>query len=191
MSTPASEAARHVSVFSCVSSSCLLVPEAPVNLGGRKTVHEMICRGPFSRGDFPMSRSRSTTVCAFLTILVCARAAADRQEVTFADPRIFPESLTSTKDGTLFFGSLGQDSVYRAASSAPKAEVWIKPKSNGLSTVLGVFADEKAGTLWVCSSATGGRNGAPVVGETALKAFNLKSAAFKASYPFPNNGLCN
>ena len=40
-------------------------------------------------------------------------------------------------------------------------------------------------------SATGGRNGAPVVGETALKAFNLKTAAFKASYAFPNNGLCN
>jgi len=123
-------------------------------------------------------------------MLVCSLAAADRQEITFADGRIFPESLTSTKDGTLFFGSLGQDSVYRAASSSSKAEVWIKPKANGLSTVLGVFADEKAGTLWVCASTTGGR-GTPVVGETALKAFNLKTAAFKASYPFPNNGLCN
>ena len=58
-------------------------------------------------------------------------------------------------------------------------------------TVLGVFADEPAGTLWVCASATGGRGGAPVVGETALKAFNLKDASFKASYPFPDGGLCN
>src|ERR1043166_3261004 len=31
----------------------------------------------------------------------------------------------------------------------------------------------------------------PVVGETALKAFNLKDASFKASYAFPGNGLCN
>ena len=77
-----------------------------------------------------MTRSRSTTVCAFLAVLVCSLAAADRQEITFADGRIFPESLTSTKDGTLFFGSLGQDSVYRAASSSSKAEVWIKPKAN-------------------------------------------------------------
>ena len=137
-----------------------------------------------------MKHSRWMTVCALATMLVCSLAAADRQEITFADGRIFPESLTSTKDGTLFFGSLGQDSVYRAASSSSKAEVWIKPKANGLSTVLGVFADEKAGTLWVCASTTGGR-GTPVVGETALKAFNLKTAAFKASYPFPNNGLCN
>jgi sugar lactone lactonase YvrE len=29
------------------------------------------------------------------------------------------------------------------------------------------------------------------VGETALKAFNLKDASFKASYAFPGNGLCN
>ena len=57
--------------------------------------------------------------------------------------------------------------------------------------MLGVFADESAGVLWVCASATGGRGGAPVVGETALKAFNLKDASFKASYPFPGNGLCN
>ena len=138
-----------------------------------------------------MMRSFSVALCAMALALVCSLTAADRQEITFGDARIFPESLTSTQDGTLFFGSLGQDSVYRATASSTKADVWIQPKANGLSTVLGVLADEKAGTLWVCASATGGRNGAPVVGETALKAFNLKTAAFKASYAFPNNGLCN
>jgi sugar lactone lactonase YvrE len=122
---------------------------------------------------------------------VAALQAADRPEITFTDGKIFPESLTSTKNGTLYFGSLGQDSVYRATGKEEKASVWIQPKSNGLMTVLGVFADEPAGTLWVCASATGGRGGAPVVGETALKAFNLKDASFKASYPFPNGGLCN
>ena len=132
-----------------------------------------------------------TGVCALTAILGCSLQAADRTEIAFADGRIFPESLTSTKDGTLFFGSLGQDSVYRATPSSSKAEVWIQPKANGLSTVLGVLADEDSSTLWVCASATGGRNGAPVVGETALKAFDLKTAAFKASYAFPNNGLCN
>ncbi|MEO8257761.1 MAG: hypothetical protein ABI868_10500 [Acidobacteriota bacterium] len=123
--------------------------------------------------------------------LACVAQAADRTEITFSDGRIFPESLTSTKNGALYFGSLGQDSVYRAAPDASKAETWIKAKSNGLLTVLGVFADESAGTLWVCASAGGGRGGAPVVGETALKAFSLKDASFKASYPFPGNGLCN
>ena len=138
-----------------------------------------------------MRRFALTSAYALFAILACSLQAADRTEITFADTRIFPESLTSTKDGTLFFGSLGQDSVYRATSKATKADVWIQPKSNGLSTVLGVLADEPSGTLWVCASATGGRNGAPVVGETALKAFNLKTGAFKASYAFPSNGLCN
>ena len=123
--------------------------------------------------------------------MVCGLAAADRAEVTFADGRIFPESLSSTKNGDLYFGSLGLDAVYRASSKESKATAWIPAKSNGLTTVLGVLADEKAGVLWVCTSASGGRNGAPFVGETALKAFNLKDASLKASYAYPGNGLCN
>jgi streptogramin lyase len=126
----------------------------------------------------------------FAIAAVCGLQAADRTEITFDAPRIFPESLTSTKNGDVYFGSLGQDAVYRATSNESQAKIWIQPKSNGLATVLGVFADEKAGVLWVCTSTTGGR-GQPVVGETALKAFNLKDASFKASYPFPGNGLCN
>jgi sugar lactone lactonase YvrE len=133
---------------------------------------------------------RRAFTLAVIVGAVCVVNAADRTEITFDGPLIFPESLTSTKNGDIYFGSLGQDSVYRATSKESQAKTWIQPKSNGLATVLGVFADEKAGVLWVCTSTTGGR-GAPVVGETALKAFNLKDASFKASYPFPGNGLCN
>ncbi|HVZ23233.1 MAG TPA: hypothetical protein VG871_19305 [Vicinamibacterales bacterium] len=127
----------------------------------------------------------------FVLLTVCGLQAADRGDITFADGRIFPESLTSTKNGDVYFGSLGHDSVYRAPAKSSQATTWIQPKANGLTTVLGVFADEKAGLLWVCTSASGGRNGAPYVGETALKAFTLKNASFKASYAFPGNGLCN
>jgi sugar lactone lactonase YvrE len=134
---------------------------------------------------------RRAFALALVVAAVSGLHAADRPEITFTDGKIFPESLTSTKNGTIYFGSLGQDSVYRATGKEEKASVWIQPKANGLMTVLGVFADEPAGTLWVCASATGGRGGAPVVGETALKAFSLKDASFKASYPFPNGGLCN
>ena len=132
-----------------------------------------------------------------LVILTIAAAAfgvahaADRAEIGFADGRIFPESITSTRNGTIYSGSLGLDSVYRATPDSVRAETWIPAKSNGLQSVLGVFADEAAGTLWVCTSATGGRGGAPFVGETAVKAFNLADASFKASYAFPGNGFCN
>jgi sugar lactone lactonase YvrE len=132
-----------------------------------------------------------TLVAIGLAVLAATLHAADRSTLTFADGRIFPESLSSTKDGTVYVGSLGQDSVYRASKDASVASTWIKPKTAGLQTVLGVLADERAGVLWVCASASGGRGGAPVVGETALKAFNLKDASLKASYPFPGNGLCN
>jgi len=136
-------------------------------------------------------RYRSLNTLAFVVALSCLVQAADRTTITFADGRIFPESLTSTRDGTLYFGSLGQNSVYRATPKSSKADTWIRARSNGLQTVLGVFADEAAGTLWVCASATGGRDGAPLVGETALKAFALSNGAFKASYAFPGSGLCN
>src|SRR4051812_14054234 len=135
-------------------------------------------------------RYRSFGTLAFVVALSCLAQAADRTTITFADARIFPESLTSTKNGDLYFGALGQDAVYRAAKNSTVATVWIKPKTANLQQVLGVFADEKAGVLWVCASATGGR-GAPVVGETALKAFALKDASLKGSYAFPGNGLCN
>jgi len=131
----------------------------------------------------------AAVACAFLSATACSLLFPGR-ETTFADGRVFPESVTSTANGDLYFGSLGHDSVYRAAANSPQATTWIQPKSNGLSTVLGVLADESAGLLWVCASASGG-NGSPYVGETALKAFDLKDASFKASYPFPGNGLCN
>jgi sugar lactone lactonase YvrE len=137
-----------------------------------------------------MKRHSIATLCCLVAFLSLMQA-ADRSTITFADGRIFPESLTSTKDGTLYFGSLGQKAVYRAGPTASQATVWIKPETAGLNTVLGVFADERAGVLWVCSSTSGGRNGQPVVGETALKAFALKDASFKKSYPFPGNGACN
>ncbi len=138
-----------------------------------------------------MTWLKKTATAILLSGFVCVMQAADRPEVTFAEGGIFPESLTSTKDGTLYIGSVGLDSVYRATPQSAKAETWIRPKSNGLSTVLGVFADEAAGTLWVCASASGGRDGVPLAGETALKAFSLTAPSFKASYVFPGGGLCN
>ena len=38
-----------------------------------------------------------------------------------------------------------------------------------------MLADDRSNTLWVCQNNTGGRGGAPVVGQTALRSFDLKS----------------
>jgi sugar lactone lactonase YvrE len=118
---------------------------------------------------------------------VIGLAASAPTEVTIHEDKPFPESLSSTPDGSLFIGSLAKSEVLRAAKGAATAEVWIKPGTNGLQRVLGVLADPKSGTLWVCSSKLPPQ-GAP----TALKAFDLKTGAAKGSYDFPgDNALCN
>jgi streptogramin lyase len=118
--------------------------------------------------------------------------AQNRTEVTINDTGVMPENLTSSQDGAVYFGSTAKGTIYRAAPGAAQAEPWILASAAGLTNVLGVLADDKTNTLWVCQNATGGRDGAPVVGQTALRSFDLKSGAAKGTYPFPpNSGICN
>jgi hypothetical protein len=60
----------------------------------------------------------------------------------------FPESVTSTKDGTLYAGSFNLGGVVKVAPGG-KAEQFIKPGAGGSRSVLGVLADEKSQTLYV------------------------------------------
>jgi sugar lactone lactonase YvrE len=115
-----------------------------------------------------------------------------RPEVTPSDTGARPENLTSSRDGTVYFGSMATGTIYRAAPGAARAEAWILASAAGLTNVLGVFADDKSNTLWVCQNAAGGRGGSPVSGQTALRSFDLRSGAAKGTYPFPaGGGFCN
>jgi sugar lactone lactonase YvrE len=113
--------------------------------------------------------------------------AAATTEIVLPGTRVFPESITSTADGTLIVGSLGHANVMRIAPGKSTVEEWIKPGTGGLNQVLGVFADEKQKTLWVCS------NNLEHKGEaTAVMAFDLKSGAPKGTYPLPGDRVfCN
>ena len=129
------------------------------------------------------------TAVASLSMLVRAQ---DRKEVTINDTGTQAENLTSSQDGSLYFGSTAKGTIYRASPGASQAEPWIQASATSLSNVLGVLADDKSNTLWVCQNNTGGRGGTPVVGQTALRSFDLKSGAAKGTYPFPSNGgVCN
>src|ERR1700733_10423893 len=108
---------------------------------------------------------------AFITLSAGSLTAAGPTEVTIHDDKPFPESLTSTSDGTLIIGSLGKGEIFKAPKGAATAELWIKPGTNGLQRVLGVLADQKSGTLWGCSS-----NLRPQGAPTALKSFAIKKA---------------
>jgi hypothetical protein len=133
-------------------------------------------------------------IVAVVTFMSFASAvqAQTRTELTISDTAVTPENLTSSKDGTVYFGSTTKGTIYRAAPGAARAEPWILAAATGLTNVLGVLADDNTNTLWVCQNATGGRGGAPAVGETALRSFDLRSGAARGTYPFPPNaGICN
>ncbi len=126
-------------------------------------------------------------LAVFSTVVVPAFASSAPTEITLPGTRLFTESITSTKDGTLFVGSVGKGTVSRIAPGSADAVEFLSSKSNGSGSVYGVFADEKHRTLWVCTNKSDSGDGA-----VALKSFDLKSGAAKGSYPLPGSpAFCN
>ena len=113
-------------------------------------------------------------------------AFGQRTEVVIDDKRAFPESLTSSSDGTIYLGSFVHGTVYRALPGKAKATPWIPAGPTDLTRGVGVFAHEPSNTLWVCSA-----DPDPQRNVTILRAFDLKTAALKGTYPFPGGGFCN
>jgi sugar lactone lactonase YvrE len=124
-----------------------------------------------------------------------AAAAAPPSQIVIPGERLFTESLTSAKDGSVIVGSIGKQTIFRAKPGAASAEAWIQPGTNGLVSVFGVFADDKSNTLWACSGTPPfgpPQAGAPPPTPAALFAFDLKSGAPKGKYPLPTAGaFCN
>jgi hypothetical protein len=104
--------------------------------------------------------------------------------------RYFPEGVTVTSDGTFFAGSMFEGCIMRALPGSSRMEPFIGAGSNGLVSVLGLWADEPRSILWACSSDAGnGRlTGRAAVG---VKAFDLETGAAKGSYEFPGGGFAN
>jgi len=124
---------------------------------------------------------------ALVLLAASGYAAESITEITLPGTRIFPESITSTSDGTIYIGSLGHGNVSRVAPGTAQVEEWIKPGTGGLNQILGVYADPKGKTLWVCSNNLQNKGEA-----TAAMAFDLKTAAVKGTYVLPGDGaLCN
>jgi sugar lactone lactonase YvrE len=138
------------------------------------------------------SKSSRWIAVAMLACFAPTAQAQARAEVTIHDTDVQAENLTSSRDGTVYFGSMTKGTIYRAAPGASQAEPWILASNTGLTRTLGVLADDDRNTLWVCQNATGGQGGVPVSGQTALRSFDLKSGASKGTYPLPaESGVCN
>jgi sugar lactone lactonase YvrE len=124
------------------------------------------------------------------TVATVAHAALP-QTITVDGEKVFPESMTSSADGSVFFGSIGNKMIYRAKPGADKAEPFVQPGTDGLQATFGVFADNKSGTLYACSNNFGGPPGA-APSPANVYAFDLKTGASKGHYPFAVAGsFCN
>src|SRR4029077_10898714 len=117
---------------------------------------------------------------ALLTLALSVTIPAATQKVEsipIPGRKAFPESITSTSDGVLFVGRLGDGGIVRVEPRTAESTVFVQPGALGSRLTLGVFADEASNTLWACSndlSALGG----PTTGRdtgSALKGFDLKT----------------
>jgi sugar lactone lactonase YvrE len=142
----------------------------------------------FTRALAPLAFASS---CAISLTLGGAALAAD---VVVPGATDFPESMSASSDGTLYFSSFGNGRIWRAKPGESQASEFIKTGSNGLASALGVLADDKSNTLYVCSDdfSAGGIKIPGASTGTSLKLFDLKSGEAKGSIPVPGQTtLCN
>jgi hypothetical protein len=91
-----------------------------------------------------MLSSRHLVISAFSLAMIWGLQAADRAELTFADGNVYVRSVERRMGNECWLGCSSRWSSYhRATSKQTQATTWIKPKSNGLTTVLGVLAARK------------------------------------------------
>jgi sugar lactone lactonase YvrE len=131
-------------------------------------------------------------VTALLSAVALTSAAHAQSPVSIPD-KSFPESVTSTSDGTLYVGSFNNGGVTKVAPGG-KPEQLVKPGANDSRSTLGVLADEKSGTLYVCSNDLShfGVAGPNDTKGAWLKTFDLKTGAPKGSFALADaKSFCN
>ena len=62
--------------------------------------------------------------------------------------------------------------------------------AEGPTAILGVYADEKSGLLWVCYADPAAFSGQAFKG-SILRTYNLSDGALKTAYPMGDGSLCN
>jgi sugar lactone lactonase YvrE len=129
-------------------------------------------------------------LCAGSTVAWSADAA--RGDILIDGKGVHPESVTSSKDGSLYTGSV-PGIIYRAGPKDSTAVPFITPDAaNGLRSTYGVLADDTQGRLWVCSVAPfGAPRGAGPQQPSEVVAFELATGKLIGRWPFPGGGTCN
>lgn len=131
---------------------------------------------------------------AVLALAALLGTNAGASSIMLPSERAYPESITSTSDGTLYVSSFADGGVVRVRPGQARAEPFIAPGAFGTRSTFGVLADERSGTLWVCSNNASAFNapGPSEVEGSFLKGFALGTGEGKISVALPGSRtLCN
>lgn len=141
----------------------------------------------------PNKLTKTVRIAGLALVAGCSSAVGPTAlaDIQIMDTDVFPESVTSSADGTVYAGSV-KGIVYKAEPGSAEAMPWIRHSpENGILTILGVLADDDSNTLWLCSAPNffGPERSE---GVSSLMAFDLESGEQKGAYPFPPPAsVCN
>ena len=147
---------------------------------------ESECAGP-SAIENRMGETRTATISSrvrfsgqvvilVLGLSLLVQAATQKlKSIPIPGTKPFPESVTSTSDGVLFDGRVGDGGIVRVKPRTGESTVFVQPGALGSRSILGVFTDEASNTLWACSNDLSALGGPATGRETgsALKGFDL------------------
>lgn len=139
---------------------------------------------------------RISTLISALTLAGLSATSAlgfssEPAKVRIGEDNVFPESITTMANGTIFAGSVGTGLVFRAAPGATSATAWTAPQADGPGAVTGILADEKSGLLWVCYADLTAFGGAADAKPSVLRTFSLSDASLGTTYAFDGASFCN
>jgi hypothetical protein len=109
-------------------------------------------------------------------------ARSNATNLTVPGDNFFPESIAATPAGMLFVGSLVTGEIVRFRPGSTSAETFVPAGVNAGTT--GVFVDMVRGVLWACAVDLTFQT------PTALRAFDLRNGALRATYQVPDRGVC-
>lgn len=139
-----------------------------------------------------ISRYARTFAMACMAIASCTGVSAQGRSASIAidDSQVFPENITSSANGTVWVGSMSKGNVYILRPHSRAAVLWVDGKHAGLQRVLGLYADEKRGNLWVCD---GGRlpSENSAITDSKIVNFDIKTSQVRRVYPLEAGRSCN
>jgi DNA-binding beta-propeller fold protein YncE len=139
------------------------------------------------------SISRTRILALLAGTFASTWALAAPKTIDLPSAQAYPESLSSTPDGTLYVGNLAEGGIWRIRPNG-KPESWIKPGAFGSASILGVLVDQASNSLWVCSDDLSSM-GLKIPGAgpgSALIGFDLKTGAGKVRAQFAGeHNFCN